>query len=81
VLERQELRKLLIATIAGMPRAQRMVLRAHYFEDLPFKEIAKILGVSLSRVFQLKAQGIVWLQNQLRNDWPAQGSGWTPARS
>lgn len=41
---------------------QRLVIRYHYLQEIPFEEIAGIMGVSRSRISQLHRQGLLQLR-------------------
>lgn len=59
--ERAELRQLqfkLVSLLEGLPPRERVVIRAHYFNQIQFKDIAKSLGVSKVRVCQLHRQAL-----------------------
>jgi RNA polymerase sigma-70 factor (ECF subfamily) len=47
-LEREELRSRLLAAIATLPVAQREAFLLKHVDDLPYEEMAEILGVSVS---------------------------------
>ncbi len=49
-LERSELRKKIDQALAQLSTEQRMVLVLHEFEDLEYKEIARVMGCSIGTV-------------------------------
>ena len=51
--------------ISALPEQERNVLSLYYSEDLKLHEIAKILGVSESRVSQIRGKGIARLRGTL----------------
>jgi RNA polymerase sigma factor FliA len=53
------------AALAELPDQERHVLTLCYFEELKLHEIAKILGVSESRVSQIRAKAVQRLRKQL----------------
>jgi RNA polymerase sigma factor FliA len=57
-LERKELRELLAAAIAELPERERHILALYYQEELTLAEIGEVLGVSESRISQLRTQAI-----------------------
>ena len=65
-LERDQARELLIQAIDLLPERERLVLAMHYFQHIPFTELAKLLRVTKGRVSQLHKQGIVRLRACLR---------------
>jgi RNA polymerase sigma factor for flagellar operon FliA len=51
--------------ISQLPEQERNVLSLYYFEDLKLHEIARIMGVSESRVSQIRGKGIARLRSTL----------------
>lgn len=66
---RQEVAKL-------MPK-QREIIEKHYFENVPFKDIAEKFGVSYNRILQIRNNGFRELRKsrQLRRIWLGVGNG------
>lgn len=64
VVERQELKELLMTTLESLTENERKVTVLYYYEELTLKEISKILDVSESRVSQLHTKA---LQKMRRN--------------
>lgn len=62
----QEVARLRTA-IAALPPTERQVLSLYYFEDLKLSEIAQILGVSESRVSQIRGRAVVRLRDAMGN--------------
>ena len=54
--------------IDRIPKREKLVISLYYYDGLTFKEIGKILGVSESRVYQLRTQAIVRLRGYLQRD-------------
>ena len=57
-LEDAELRGQLAQAIAGLPERLQLVVQLYFVEELNLAEIAAVLGVSIPRVHQLKAQAL-----------------------
>ena len=57
-IERSELLDYLRAALHLLPERHRLVLVGLYFEDKGFAELAKLLGVSPSRVSQLRSEAV-----------------------
>ena len=57
-LEDTELRGQLAHAIASLPERLQMVVQLYFVEELNLAEIAAVLGVSIPRVHQLKAQAL-----------------------
>ena len=53
--------------IAALPPTERQVLSLYYFEDLKLAEIAQILGVSESRVSQIRGRAVLRLRDAMGN--------------
>jgi RNA polymerase sigma factor for flagellar operon FliA len=71
-LEKSELRSLLIEALQEMPELERTILSLYYVEGLNLREIAPIVKYHLSRVSQLKIQGILRLRSYIQKRWPTQ---------
>ena len=71
-LERAELERLLAQAIEQMPKMERTVLSLYYHEEATLREIAEIMQMHLSRIAQLKAQGILRLRIYMERRWSAQ---------
>lgn len=60
-----EMREQVVAAIAGLPERLQLVIQLYFVEELNLSEIAEVLGVSIPRVHQLKAQAIDHLRKAL----------------
>jgi RNA polymerase sigma factor FliA len=69
LLERSELERILALAIERMPQLERTVLNLYYFEELNLREISQVVNLHLSRVAQLKTQGILRLRAHLQRVW------------
>lgn len=56
----------LAAAIARLPERLQILLGLHYQDDLTYREIAQVLGVSQPRVCQLHAEAVALLKEALR---------------
>ncbi len=54
----EQLKQLLVRFVENLPQQDRLVISLYYYEELTFKEIANVLRLSESRVFQ-KHQAIL----------------------
>jgi RNA polymerase sigma factor FliA len=70
-LERAELERLLAEAIEQMPKMERTVLSLYYHEEATLREIAEITQLHLSRIAQLKTQGILRLRTYMERRWSA----------
>ncbi len=61
----KELKRLLIETIDSLPKKEKMVISMYYFDELTYKEIGQILGLSESRISQIHSKAIIKMKNSL----------------
>ena len=59
-----------------MPENERLVLSLYYKEELNLREIAAIMELHITRISQLRAQGILRLRSYLEQKWPAGKGGY-----
>ena len=64
----QNLRKLVIGAIGDLPEREKLVMSLYYEQELNFKEIGEVLGVTESRICQLHTQAIARLRSKLK-EW------------
>ena len=67
IVERDEVKKLVIQTIEDLPEKEKKVLILYYYEDLTLKEIGEVLNVTESRVSQLHTKAILRLRSKLNH--------------
>ena len=67
IVEREEIRRVIIESIKELPEKEKMVLVLYYHEDLTFKEIGQVLNVSESRISQLHSKANLRLRAKLTN--------------
>ncbi len=65
IVEREEVRKVIIQAINELPENEKMVIVLYYHEDLTFKEIGQVLNVSESRISQLHSKANLRLRAKL----------------
>lgn len=68
VLEKQELKKLIIESLDSLTEKERKVILLYYYEDLTLKEISSILEVSESRVSQLHTKALGKMKGKLGSE-------------
>jgi RNA polymerase sigma-70 factor (ECF subfamily) len=56
------------AAVDGLPARQRQALYLHYAADLPFEEIARILGISASAARTHASRGMATLRRDLNRE-------------
>jgi len=64
----ERFRTKLIAAIEDLPEREKLLMGLYYDDELNFKEIAEVLGVSESRVCQLHGQAVNRLRAKVQ-DW------------
>ena len=67
IVEREEIRKVIVEAINELPEKEKMVIVLYYHEDLTFKEIGQVLEVSESRLSQLHTRANLRLRAKLTN--------------
>jgi RNA polymerase sigma factor for flagellar operon FliA len=63
---KQELIKLVVERLQQLPDMQRKILAMYYFENLRLAEIAKVFGVTESRICQIHTQAVLSLKAYIR---------------
>lgn len=61
-------RQALIGAIDKLPEREKLLMGMYYEQDLNFREIAAVLGVTESRICQLHSQAVARLRARLK-DW------------
>lgn len=72
ILTSRAFKQALAQAVAGLPERERQLMGMYYEQEMSFKEIGAVLGVSESRVCQLHSQAIARLRSRLR-DWGGEG--------
>jgi RNA polymerase sigma factor FliA len=65
LLEKQEIKRVIVEAINELPDKEKKVLVLYYYEDLTLKEIGAVLGVTESRISQLHTKAIMRLRGRL----------------
>src|SRR5438093_7562767 len=65
-LQRAETRDLVGSAISALPKKERLVISLYYFDELPMKEIGRILGLTVSSVSFLHTKALTRLRSRLR---------------
>jgi RNA polymerase sigma factor for flagellar operon FliA len=66
VMEHKELLALMAARIQQLPDMQKKVLALYYYEEMRLAEIARVFGVTESRICQIHTQAIAGLRGYLK---------------
>lgn len=61
----QETKRLLKDMITKLPDKEKRIIELYYYSELTYKEIAKIMGISESRISQLHSKAITKLQAKI----------------
>lgn len=64
----QRFRAALVGAIETLPERERVLMGLYYEQELNFREIAAVLGVTESRVCQLHSQAVARLRGKMK-DW------------
>lgn len=64
-MECSQQKQLLASAIDKLPEREKMVIALYYVKELTMKEVAEVLGVTESRVSQLKSQAAMRLRTAL----------------
>ena len=60
-VELRELKQWLVAAVEALPQQERRVIAYHYFQNLEFTEIARILSLSKGRISQIHKHALALL--------------------
>ncbi len=63
--EKEEMKARLVEAINELPERERLILSLYYWDELTFKEIGQVLGLSESRVCQLHSQALMRIKGKL----------------
>jgi RNA polymerase sigma factor for flagellar operon FliA len=66
--QQAEMRQRLASAIAQLPKRQAFVLWLYYYEELPLREIADQLGVTPSRVCQIRTEAVERLNKKMAQE-------------
>lgn len=66
LLEQQDVRRILKETIRALPEKEKLVVAMYHYEELNFKEIGKVLGITESRVCQIHSKAMIKLRSRVR---------------
>ncbi|MFN3594448.1 MAG: RNA polymerase sigma factor FliA [Thiobacillaceae bacterium] len=72
IITSRAFKRALAQAVAQLPDREKQLMGMYYEQEMNFKEIGAVLGVSESRVCQLHSQAITRLRSRLR-DWGGEG--------
>lgn len=64
-IEKNEFKEILVESIKQLPEKEALVLSLYYYEELTFKEIAKVMSISESRISQLHSKAVLRMRGKL----------------
>ena len=62
--ENKDTIKWMVEVIKGLKEREQQVLSLYYFNELTFKEIGEVLGVSESRICQIHGRALLNVRNE-----------------
>lgn len=65
--EKTEMKELLKEAIRNLEERDRLILSLYYYEELSYKEISKILNITVSRISQIHTKILETLKNKLHH--------------
>ena len=68
-VERSALIEILGGAIDNLQEKERLVVSLYYYEEMTQKEIAQVLGVTESRVCQIRTAAVNKLKSALKHEW------------
>lgn len=68
-LDGRDAKKLLSGALTDLPESQREVIELHWFSEVPFQEIARMLGISASAAKVRAHRGYKSLREKLEGAW------------
>jgi RNA polymerase sigma factor FliA len=71
--ELRQLRERLQQAVEGLPPQERTVVRSHYLQEMPFEQVATMLGLTKGRISQIHRQALLRLRTLVGDhaDWDA----------
>ncbi len=66
MLERKEIRQMLVDGINSLPEREKLVVALYYYESLTLKEIGEVMQISESRVCQIHTEAMLRMRSRLR---------------
>jgi RNA polymerase sigma factor FliA len=65
IANQNQMKNTIVGAVEDLPERDRLIVMLYYYEDLTFKEIAAVLRISESRVFQIHATVLGSLRTML----------------
>ena len=67
IMDNKVLKNILVETINKLDKNEKMVISLYYYEELTYKEIGNILGLSESRISQIHSKAILNMKNNMKD--------------
>lgn len=74
IYEIAEMKNILASSIDLLNKNERLVISLYYYEELTYKEIGNIMGLSESRISQIHSKAILNIKNCLEREGIVKGS-------
>ncbi|TCU72679.1 RNA polymerase sigma-28 (SigD/FliA/WhiG) subunit [Tissierella praeacuta] len=74
IYETEEIKNILAISIDSLNKNERLVISLYYYEELTYKEIGNIMGLSESRISQIHSKAILNIKNFLEREGIVKGS-------
>ena len=65
-LKIKELKDIITKALKGLPKKEQIVISLYYYDELTLKEIARVLGLTESRISQIHSKAIITLRTKLK---------------
>ena len=65
-VEQSEIASALVLAVAHLPDRLKLIIQSHYFQHVPFQELASKLGLTKGRISQLHKAALMELKRDLR---------------
>ena len=63
----REKKQVIADAVAALPEKEKQVVTMYYYEKLKYSEIAKVMGITQSRVCQIHSKAMLTLKNKLES--------------
>jgi len=66
-LKTKEVKKIISEALVSLSKKEQLIISLYYYDELTLKEIAKVLGLTESRISQIHSKAILRLRAKLRS--------------
>ena len=67
-MEEVDMKRAMVSAIKQLSQREQLILSLYYYDELTFKDIGKVMGITESRVCQLHARAILNLKAVIKNE-------------